>query len=339
MDRFTPIAVVATLLMDVSLNSLLEPVSAHISVVILLTCLQVALPMCALVFLFVMFMRTKLLQAGNFGALLYKFRSLFMVAPIYLSFLIAIRAMRIEAYARNRTFALLWDIPGYYELFIGYRIVAVFFYFFLLRTLMRLGDPYLYIQRVAPEIDLVPDFCNSVSEGQFRAVPQIIRGGATLECINRGVALLNQITADKYQLLSLDARELHALDTSEQALAQRKRWELQRKQQDIGQVDCFSDQDLQMYRDLDSNQWRDVIQVLSHMNHIVPVKSTRHLTLYANHRRAADVQQWAALSAERIRVKLRQQPYRNTHIEAGPGSVAAGLRGALAEGRSVKFRN
>jgi len=41
MDRFTPIAVVVTLLMDVSLNSLLEPVSAHISVVILLTCLQV----------------------------------------------------------------------------------------------------------------------------------------------------------------------------------------------------------------------------------------------------------------------------------------------------------
>ena len=32
-------------------------------------CPQVALPMCALVFLFVMFMRTKLLQAGNFGAL------------------------------------------------------------------------------------------------------------------------------------------------------------------------------------------------------------------------------------------------------------------------------
>ena len=33
--------------------------------------------------------------------------------------------MRIEAYARNANFALLWDIPGYYELFIGYRIVAV----------------------------------------------------------------------------------------------------------------------------------------------------------------------------------------------------------------------
>ena len=31
------------------------------------------------------------------GALLYKFRSLFIIAPIYLSLLIAIRAMRIEA--------------------------------------------------------------------------------------------------------------------------------------------------------------------------------------------------------------------------------------------------
>jgi hypothetical protein len=67
----------------------------------------VALPMFALVFLFVMFMRTKVLQAGNFSALLYKFRSLFMVAPVYLSCLIAIRAMRIEAYARNTPFELL----------------------------------------------------------------------------------------------------------------------------------------------------------------------------------------------------------------------------------------
>jgi hypothetical protein len=64
--------------------------------------------MCALVFLFVMFMRTKLLQAGNFGALLYKFRSLFMVAPIYLSFLIAIRG----------SFMLFVRMSFIYELYI-----------------------------------------------------------------------------------------------------------------------------------------------------------------------------------------------------------------------------
>ena len=40
-DRFTPIAMVVMWFLDVLLNSLLEPVSAHISVVILLTCLQV----------------------------------------------------------------------------------------------------------------------------------------------------------------------------------------------------------------------------------------------------------------------------------------------------------
>ena len=41
MDLFTPIAVLVVWFMDVSLNSLLEPVLAHISIVILLTCLQV----------------------------------------------------------------------------------------------------------------------------------------------------------------------------------------------------------------------------------------------------------------------------------------------------------
>ena len=41
MDYFTPVAVVVTLALDICLNSLLEPLYAHISVVILLTCLQV----------------------------------------------------------------------------------------------------------------------------------------------------------------------------------------------------------------------------------------------------------------------------------------------------------
>jgi hypothetical protein len=157
---------------------------------------------------------------------------------------------------------------------------------------MRLGEPTLYVQRVAPEIDAVPDFCNSVTERQFRAVPQIIRGSVmretldmcvyicihtyihihlyicvcvcvcvcveyvrvckrsltretlnrgmallnqmtahkyhiyiyfvyitgsvTLETLNRGVALLNQITADKYQLLALDLR--YANDSSRSLL-------------------------------------------------------------------------------------------------------------------------
>ena len=40
-DIFTPIAMVVMWFLDVLLNSLLEPVSAHISVVILITCLQV----------------------------------------------------------------------------------------------------------------------------------------------------------------------------------------------------------------------------------------------------------------------------------------------------------
>ena len=34
----------------------------------------------------------------------------------------------------------------------------------------------------------------------------ILSGSVTLETLNRGVALLNQITADKYQLLALDLR-------------------------------------------------------------------------------------------------------------------------------------
>ena len=334
MDRFTPMAVLSTCLLDIGLNTLMEPISAHISVVILLTCLQVALPMCALVFLFVMFMRTKLLQAGNFGALIYKFRWLFFVTPIYLSFLIAIRAMRIEAYARSTTFPLLWDMRGYYQVFIVYRIVSIFFHFLLLRTLFRLGDPELYLQRMAPEIDDVPDFCTHVNERQFRAVPAIIRGSITLESLNHCVAVLNRLVVDKYQLLSLDQRELMTIKTSEKALAIRKQWESQRWSDDSGEVDVFSDQDFSVYPEMDgieAQTWREVIQVLKHMNLIAPVKTTRAYTLLANEHCSADVQNWAQASADRLRKKLREGVL-STHmpyVKDGPGAVAGILRSKL----------
>ena len=157
-------------------------------------------------------------------------------------------------------FAFLWDIPGYFPLFICYRLVAIFFYFCLLRTLMRLGDPHLYVQRAAPEIDEVRAFCQHITERQFRSVPIIIRGATTYESINRAVTLLNQLVADKYQLLALDLREAQALQLSELALASRKRWELQRHQKDLLDVcdtDYFSDLDLQMYAELDTEQWRE----------------------------------------------------------------------------------
>jgi hypothetical protein len=37
-------------------------------------------------------------------------------------------------------------MTGYFELFVAYRVVAVFFYLLLFRTLIRLGDPNLYVQ-------------------------------------------------------------------------------------------------------------------------------------------------------------------------------------------------
>jgi len=196
------------------------------------------------------------------------------------------------------------------------------------------------VQRVAPELDVVPDFCKTVSDRQFRAVPQIIRGTLTLELLNRGVALLNQVVADKYQLLALEPRDLHALNTTEQALDLRKRWELQRRGDEEGEIDCFSDQDLGVYRELSAEAWKDILQVLKHMNHVIAIKSTRQFTLYSNDRRACDVQLWAASAGERIRLKLREVAYRDRDRDRPqvPGSVAAGFRGALGGGGNPSAR-
>jgi hypothetical protein len=71
---------------------------------------QVTLPVCSQVFFFVMFMRTKQMQSGNFAALFRKFRSLFIVAPVYMALLLAIRAYRIDAYARNTPWPLVWNM-------------------------------------------------------------------------------------------------------------------------------------------------------------------------------------------------------------------------------------
>ena len=190
------------------------------------------------------------------------------------------------------------------------------------------------VGHIVREIDDVPDFCAHVNERQFRAVPAIIRGSITLESLNHCVAVLNRLVVDKYQLLSLDQRELMTIKTSEKALAIRKQWESQRWSDDSGDVDVFSDQDFSVYPEMDgieAQTWREVIQVLKHMNLIAPVKTTRAYTLLANEHCSADVQNWAQASAERLRKKLRegilstQVPY----VKDGPGAVAGVLRSKL----------
>mmetsp|Transcript_22440 Transcript_22440/g.53851 ORF Transcript_22440/g.53851 Transcript_22440/m.53851 type:complete len:320 (+) Transcript_22440:422-1381(+) len=308
MERyFPPLSVITALALDVGFNSLAEPLHAHISIVILITCLQVTLPVCSQVFFFVMFMRTKQMQSGNFAALFRKFRALFVIAPLYMALLLAIRAYRIDAYARSTPWPLVWHMDGYFAIFVAQKVVMILFYFVCYNTLLQLGSPLLYLQRISPQDASAPELCAPVSQRQFRDVPQIIRGSISLDLLNACIEVLNQLVLEKYQLLAVDKTELNAMKLSEESLTCRTQWE-QQEEGDTVSIDAFSDQDLNLYPELRGEVGRDMLQILKHLNVITAVKTTRSLTLYAHQSRSGDVQEWAKASTMRRREAARSRP-------------------------------
>jgi len=301
---FTPVAVLVSLALDLGLNSLAEPIIAHIGIVILVTCLQVAMPLCTLCFIFVMMMRTALLQSGNFGALSSKFRSLTIMTPLRLVLLIAIKAYRIGEFSNNRPWALVWELEGYLPLFILEKIVMVFFYLSCYHTLLALGDPALYNQRAAPVQREPPNFLAPISHRQFRSVPEIIRGKSTADELNTAVRHLNELVIEKYQLMRTETTELHMLRVSEDALQLRKGWEAQEGPETLD-VDCFTDSDLKLFPELAGQQGSDLLQVLKHLNMVSTLKTTRQYTLYSNSARGGEVQAWARQEALSLREATR----------------------------------
>mmetsp|Transcript_7139 Transcript_7139/g.14201 ORF Transcript_7139/g.14201 Transcript_7139/m.14201 type:complete len:332 (+) Transcript_7139:269-1264(+) len=322
MDRFTPVAVCVTLGLDVGFNSLLEPQNSHISIVILLTCLQVAMPLCTLVFLFVLFMRTRLLQLGNFRDLYKKFRFLFLVSPVHMALLLAVRAYRIEALAKSMPWSLTWTMRGFLELYITHKLVMVLFYYICYKTLLELGDPELYFQKAAREADKFPEFCRFITAREYRSVPQIIRGAITLETLNAAVDQLNHLVVEKYELLAAEARDLSFLRVSEEALRMRKQWEGQ-EGVDTVSVDCFADTDLPLFPLLRGEVGQDMLQVLKHLNVILPLRSTRTYTLYANQSKDGQVQEWAKITVGHIRDARNKSAGRHGYPVVHPAPISS----------------
>mmetsp|Transcript_45336 Transcript_45336/g.90918 ORF Transcript_45336/g.90918 Transcript_45336/m.90918 type:complete len:330 (+) Transcript_45336:56-1045(+) len=329
MDRFTPVAVCVTLALDIGFNSILEPKESHVSIVILLTCLQVAMPLCTQVFLLVLFMRTRLLQLGNFRDLYKRFRPLFIISPLHMALLLAVRGYRIEALAKDTPWVLTWDLNGFLALYVVHKLVTVLFYFVCYQTLLGLGDPDLYFERTAPDADSFPEFARQLAPREFRSVPQIIRGSVALEAVNEAVEELNRLVVEKYQLLAAEPRELQFLRASEEALEQRKAWEAQQGI-DTHEIDCFADTDLQIYPQLAGDVGRDMLQVLKHLNIIVAIRSTRTYTLYANQDKKGEVQEWAKKAVAKIKdVRLAAQAKggaQSGRSGAPPAQAAPGWR-------------
>jgi len=297
---FTPIAVLVSLALDLGLNSLAEPLIAHVGIVILVTCLQVAMPLCTLVFIFVMFMRTTLLQSGNFGALSSKFRGLSVISPLRLFLLMAIKSYRIGEFTQSRPWALVWELDGYLPLFVAEKVVMVFYYLACYNTLLQLGDPNLYTQRAPPIERKPPEFLAPISLRQYRSVPEIIRGKSSADALNTAVRFLNELVIEKYQLMMTQTAELHMLRVSDEALQLRKAWEGQEGQETL-HIDCFSDSDLKLFPELAGQEGNDLLQVLKHLNLVVTLKTTRQYSIYGSSKKGGEVQAWARQEAMSLR--------------------------------------
>mmetsp|Transcript_20645 Transcript_20645/g.32295 ORF Transcript_20645/g.32295 Transcript_20645/m.32295 type:complete len:242 (+) Transcript_20645:137-862(+) len=217
-----------------------------------------------------------------------------------MAFLLAFRGWRIEALARDTPWPLVWNIRGFYPVFITHKAVAVCFYLVCYRTLLGLGDPSLYSQKVSPDSEKVPEFCRQLTAREFRTVPPLIKGKVTYDKVKEAINTINQLVAEKYQLLAADVRELQSLKVSEEALQLRKQWEDQ-EGADTYQMDCFADVDLKIYGTIDEDTAREVLQVLKHVSLVTTLRSTRQYTLYGNENKEQRVQVWAKQALQRLR--------------------------------------
>uniref|UniRef100_A0A7S0F2Z3 Transmembrane protein 138 n=1 Tax=Hanusia phi TaxID=3032 RepID=A0A7S0F2Z3_9CRYP len=316
-SNFTPLSVCVVLFLDVGLNSLMDPLSAQIGIVILLTCLQVSFPLCTVVLIFIMLTRTKFMRAGRFGDMLSRFRYLGITFPLYALFLIASKAYRIGAYSRFIPTNLFWTMDAYYPIYILEKIFSILYYSFVYQTLLQLGNPDLYVSSSTNEIEEIPVFCEEMTAAQLKAVPQILREDVKLEEINAAVRIINEFVIEKYQILEMSPKEIQDFEIGEEVLEMKKKWDSQQTVE-TSNVDFFTDQDLMLYDSL-KHHLHQVLHVLVHTNRLSVYRTSRNLTMYCNPNRSNEFQIWVKKQMEKI--SLNKKDSKKDRRRTAPLSV------------------
>mmetsp|Transcript_24089 Transcript_24089/g.78407 ORF Transcript_24089/g.78407 Transcript_24089/m.78407 type:complete len:329 (-) Transcript_24089:829-1815(-) len=302
-NNFTPVSVCVVLFLDIGLNSLMDPLSAQIGIVILLTCLQVSFPLCTVVLIFIMLTRTKFMRSGRFGDMLSRFRNLAVTFPLYAVFLIASKAYRIGAYARFIPTNLFWTMEAFYPIYILEKIFSILFYSFVYQTLLQLGDPDLYISNAARDQDEIPVFCDELTANQFRGIPQIIREDVRVEEVNAAVRIINEFVIEKYQILEMSLKEIQDFEVGEEVLEMKKKWDSQQTLE-TSNVDFFTDHDLMLYDQLKEHLHK-ILHILVHVNRVSMFRTSRNLSMYCKPSRTNECQQWAKKQMEKINLNKR----------------------------------
>lgn len=128
-----------SVLFDACLNNLGEPVFDDVSVVILMTCLQVATPFITLVIFYYMAMRIDLTSQGRFGQIFAHFRFFFIASPVHLAIIAALRGGYKLQHANNITpYIHMWTDPSFKGLFVAQKLVSMLYYAASVRAVFML---------------------------------------------------------------------------------------------------------------------------------------------------------------------------------------------------------
>lgn len=128
-----------SVLFDACINNLGEPVFDDVSVVILMTCLQVATPFITLVIFYYMAMRIDLTSQGQFGQIFSRFRFFFIASPAHLAIIAALRGGYKLQHANNITpYIHMWTDSSFKGLFVAQKLVSMLYYVAAVRAVFMI---------------------------------------------------------------------------------------------------------------------------------------------------------------------------------------------------------
>lgn len=130
------------LIADILINSFSDFCRHNTVVLLILFIIQDVSLIFSLIAFFINFFSTLVFQAGFLGFIFRRFRVTIVVCGLYVTLTIGLHMWLITSQWYHQT---LLNLPGeLLALYFSQRILAVFYYYFYKRTVLRIGDPRFY---------------------------------------------------------------------------------------------------------------------------------------------------------------------------------------------------
>lgn len=137
------VAILAFLVVDLSLNTVIDSQSEKVGVLSMMGAQGVVRIMSLFIMLLFMW-NTFVFKYGLLGALCKRFKLLFVMFPLSFVFLVAVRIYRGTQLFDNHDVIEIWSNNDYHGVYVVHNLLSIAYYVSLLQSTFDLGNPAFY---------------------------------------------------------------------------------------------------------------------------------------------------------------------------------------------------